>query len=64
MDYPGPESLDLIYGTFNRAMLRLFPHLRSFTDALTHAMIELYTASQERLLVLLLCMLAPRFSRG
>ena len=40
VDYPGPTSLKQIYGTFNRAMLRLVPSLRTFADPLTAAMVE------------------------
>ena len=46
MDYPGYQSLLQIYGTFNRAMLRLVPSLRSFADPLTEAMVEFYLKSQ------------------
>ncbi|XP_078728003.1 cytoplasmic dynein 1 heavy chain 1-like isoform X1 [Lampetra fluviatilis] len=48
VDYPGPASLTQIYGTFNRAMLRLIPALRAFAEPLTAAMVEFYTMSQER----------------
>lgn len=48
VDYPGKVSLMQIYGTFNRAMLRLVPVLRSYADPLTQAMVELYTMCQER----------------
>ncbi|XP_069493861.1 cytoplasmic dynein 1 heavy chain 1 [Ambystoma mexicanum] len=48
VDYPGPASLTQIYGTFNRAMLRLIPSLRTYADPLTAAMVEFYTMSQER----------------
>lgn len=48
MDYPGYHSLLQIYGTFNRAMLRLVPSLRSFADPLTEAMVEFYLKSQVR----------------
>ncbi|XP_016418464.1 cytoplasmic dynein 1 heavy chain 1-like [Sinocyclocheilus rhinocerous] len=48
VDYPGPASLTQIYGTFNRAMLRLIPSLRTFAEPLTAAMVEFYTMSQER----------------
>ena len=48
VDYPGPTSLKQIYGTFNRAMLRLVPSLRTFADPLTAAMVEFYLLSQER----------------
>lgn len=46
VDYPGPASLTQIYGTFNRAMLRLIPSLRTFAEPLTAAMVEFYTMSQ------------------
>lgn len=48
VDYPGQTSLKQIYGTFNRAMLRLVPSLRTFADPLTAAMVEFYLLSQER----------------
>ncbi|VDP72907.1 unnamed protein product [Echinostoma caproni] len=48
VDYPGELSLKQIYGTFNRAMLRLLPSLRSHADALTNAMVEFYLLSQKR----------------
>jgi len=48
VDYPGPSSLTQIYGTFNRAMLRLIPSLRTFAEPLTAAMVEFYTMSQVR----------------
>uniref|UniRef100_A0A8D0MPF5 Cytoplasmic dynein 1 heavy chain 1 n=1 Tax=Sus scrofa TaxID=9823 RepID=A0A8D0MPF5_PIG len=48
VDYPGPASLTQIYGTFNRAMLRLVPSLRTYAEPLTAAMVEFYTMSQER----------------
>ncbi|KAG7269475.1 LOW QUALITY PROTEIN: hypothetical protein CRUP_009988 [Coryphaenoides rupestris] len=47
VDYPGPASLTQIYGTFNRAMLRLIPSLRTFAEPLTAAMVEFYTMSQD-----------------
>lgn len=46
VDYPGHQSLLQIYGTFNRAMLRLIPSLRNFADPLTEAMVEFYLKSQ------------------
>ena len=46
VDYPGGASLRQIYGTFNRAMLRLVPNLRAYADPLTEAMVEFYTLSQ------------------
>ena len=48
VDYPGETSLKQIYGTFNRAMLRLVPSLRTYADPLTNAMVEFYLRSQER----------------
>eukprot|EP00112_Aurelia_sp_Birch-Aquarium-sp1_P013630 Seg2899.2 transcript_id=Seg2899.2/GoldUCD/mRNA.D3Y31 product="Cytoplasmic dynein 1 heavy chain 1" protein_id=Seg2899.2/GoldUCD/D3Y31 len=48
VDYPGPTSLTQIYGTFNRAMLRIVPTLRAFAQPLTDAMVEFYTMSQAR----------------
>eukprot|EP00830_Metopus_es_P014557 TRINITY_DN3901_c0_g1_i1.p1 TRINITY_DN3901_c0_g1~~TRINITY_DN3901_c0_g1_i1.p1 ORF type:complete len:1012 (-),score=209.87 TRINITY_DN3901_c0_g1_i1:2492-5527(-) len=46
VDFPGPESLRQIYGTFNRAMLKRAPALRSYADSLTNAMVDFYTETQ------------------
>lgn len=46
VDFPGPESLKQIYGTFNRAMLKRLPALRNYADPLTEAMVDFYTQSQ------------------
>jgi dynein heavy chain 1 len=46
VDYPGPQSLTQIYGTFNRAMLKLMPQIRHFAEPLTAAMVEFYLESQ------------------
>ena len=46
VDYPGQTSLVQIYGTFNRAMLRLIPSLRAYAEPLTNSMVELYLTSQ------------------
>ncbi|XP_052769398.1 cytoplasmic dynein 1 heavy chain 1-like isoform X2 [Mya arenaria] len=48
VDYPGKISLTQIYGTFNRAMLRLVPSLKPYAEPLTSAMVEFYLMSQER----------------
>ncbi|CAG0895372.1 unnamed protein product, partial [Cyprideis torosa] len=48
VDYPGQVSLKQIYGTFNRAMLRLIPDLKPYADPLTAAMVEFFLQSQER----------------
>lgn len=46
VDYPGQLSLTQIYGTFNRAMLRLVPSLKPYAEPLTNAMVEFYLMSQ------------------
>ena len=51
VDYPGELSLKQIYGTFNRAMLRIMPSLRVYAEPLTNAMVEFYLLSQERFTV-------------
>ncbi|OWZ39026.1 dynein heavy chain 1, cytosolic [Cryptococcus neoformans Tu259-1] len=48
VDYPGEISLKQIYGTFNRALLKVIPILRGHSDALTDAMVSFYLASQKR----------------
>ncbi|KAL9108457.1 MAG: hypothetical protein Q9227_006791 [Pyrenula ochraceoflavens] len=48
VDYPGELSLTQIYGTFNNAVLKVLPMLRGFADALTKAMVQLYSESQNR----------------
>ncbi|KAJ3451774.1 dynein heavy chain [Anaeramoeba flamelloides] len=49
VDYPGKPSLQQIYGTFNRAVLRLTPRLRQHASALTESMIDFYLANQRKL---------------
>ena len=46
VDFPGEESLRQIYGTFNRAMLKRNPGLRSFADQLTEGMVDFYSRCQ------------------
>lgn len=46
VDFPGEESLRQIYGTFNRAMLKRNPGLRSFADNLTEGMVDFYSRCQ------------------
>ena len=48
VDYPGETSLKQIYGTFNRAMLKLVPTLTTYAEPLTNAMVEFFLKSQER----------------
>lgn len=48
VDFPGPESLRQIYGTFNKALLRRgAPELRNYATNLTDAMVDFYTISQK-----------------
>ncbi|CAD8134930.1 unnamed protein product [Paramecium octaurelia] len=47
VDFPGPESLKQIYGTFNKAMLRRTVNLKQYSEQLTNAMVEFYTKSQQ-----------------
>ena len=62
VDYPGATSLTQIYGTFNRAMLRVVPSLRAYAQPLTDAMVEFYSMSQVNapVLYLFICMSVPR----
>lgn len=48
VDYPGETSLKQIYGTFTRALLKVVPPLRAYSEPLTAAMVEFYLASQKR----------------
>ncbi|KAL1605495.1 dynein heavy chain [Nothophoma quercina] len=48
VDYPGEQSLLQIYGTFNSAVLKIIPTLRGYSDALTRAMVQLFSESQKR----------------
>ncbi len=48
VDYPGEISLKQIYGTYNRALLKVVPTLRAYSEPLTDAMVSLYLASQKR----------------
>lgn len=46
VDFPAKDSLLQIYGTFNGGIMKLFPHLKGETGALTEAMVELYCKAQ------------------
>lgn len=46
VDFPSYSSLKQIYGTFNRALLKLTPSLKSYGQPLTDAMVDVYTANQ------------------
>ncbi|OAV97838.1 hypothetical protein PTTG_07292 [Puccinia triticina 1-1 BBBD Race 1] len=48
VDYPGEASLKQIYGTFNRAALKVVPNLQGHAEPLTSAMVKFYLASQKR----------------
>ncbi|KAI0666280.1 dynein heavy chain [Trametes maxima] len=48
VDYPGELSLKQIYGTYNRALLKVVPNLRAYAEPLTDAMVDLYLSSQKR----------------
>jgi dynein heavy chain 1 len=48
VDYPAPMSLQQIYGTFTSAVLKVIPALRGYAEALTSAMVQLYSESQAR----------------
>ena len=48
VDYPGEVSLKQIYGTYNRALLKVVPPLRAYSEPLTDAMVEFFLASQRR----------------
>ena len=48
VDYPGEASLKQIYGTFNRAMLKLIPSLRTYSGPLTNAMVDFFLMSRDR----------------
>lgn len=46
--YPAAQSLHQIYGTFNRALLKVTPNLRGYADALTGAMVDFFLDTQKR----------------
>ncbi|TYZ65491.1 hypothetical protein PybrP1_001542, partial [[Pythium] brassicae (nom. inval.)] len=48
VDFPSYPSLKQIYGTFNRALLKLTPSLRSYAQPLTDAMVDVYSKNQAR----------------
>ncbi|KAF6766456.1 dynein [Ephemerocybe angulata] len=48
VDYPGEVSLKQIYGTYNRALLKVVPNLRAYAEPLTDAMVSFYLGSQKR----------------
>lgn len=48
VDFPSRNSLIQIYGTFNKALLKLAPDVRAYDNELTEAMVDFYVASQKR----------------
>ncbi|KAH3764595.1 cytoplasmic dynein heavy chain [Pelomyxa schiedti] len=48
VDFPAVPSLMQIYGTFNRALMKLLPPLRQHAEPLTAAMVECYQSCQKR----------------
>lgn len=49
VDYPGPDSLRQIYGTFNRAMLKMQPHLpKTCADGMTNVMVQFWRESAKK----------------
>ena len=46
--FPNRSSLSAIYGTMNRALLKLVPELRSMAGNLTDAMLDVYLACQKQ----------------
>ena len=48
VDYPSAESYKQIYGTFNRALMKLHPDLRGYADPLTDAMVDFFMQTQRR----------------
>ena len=48
VDYPGEISLKQIYGTYNRALFKVIPTLRVYSEPLTNVMVSFYLASQKR----------------
>lgn len=47
VDFPSYPSLKQIYGTFNRALLKLTPSLKSYVQPLTDAMVDVYHKNQK-----------------
>lgn len=48
VDFPEKDSLLQIYRTFNGGMMKLFPNLKGETEAMTEAMVEVYTENQKK----------------
>ena len=48
VNYLEEVPLEQIYGTYTRAVLKIVPNLRAYTDPLINAMVDFYLASQWR----------------
>uniref|UniRef100_K3WUC5 Dynein heavy chain, cytoplasmic n=1 Tax=Globisporangium ultimum (strain ATCC 200006 / CBS 805.95 / DAOM BR144) TaxID=431595 RepID=K3WUC5_GLOUD len=48
VDFPSYPSLKQIYGTFNNALLKLTPSLKSYVQPLTNAMVDVYHRNQTK----------------
>jgi dynein heavy chain 1, cytosolic len=48
VDFPERDSLMQIYSTFNGGMMKLLPSLKGETEAMTEAMVEVYTENQKK----------------
>ncbi|KAG5519734.1 hypothetical protein PMAC_000007 [Pneumocystis sp. 'macacae'] len=48
VDYPEKTSLIQIYGTFNKAILKCMPNLRSYSKEFTYAMIDFYLLLKQK----------------
>jgi dynein heavy chain 1 len=48
VDYPEVVSLNQIFGTYVRAVLKVAPNLRGYAQPLTQAMVDFYQASKRR----------------
>eukprot|EP00466_Bigelowiella_natans_P012270 jgi/Bigna1/52380/estExt_Genewise1Plus.C_70193 len=46
VDFPAPDSLKQIYGTFNRALVKNHRALKAYAGAITDAMVSFYRESQ------------------
>lgn len=48
VDFPAPQSLRQIYGTFCRGLVKMQPDVRGLAGPLTEAMVDLYLRNQEK----------------
>lgn len=48
IDHPGEQSLKQIYGSFFKALFKIFPHLRSFSSTIANASVDFFKSQQNR----------------